>query len=91
MAKHRKYTTAKNLIAAGYIKSFREIFDTLPKSVLARDLGMNNIRFSRLMNNVDHFSLEELFRIADHLEVDDRIIFDLVYQQYVEDKKSKKN
>src|SRR5207245_336902 len=37
------------------------IHHTLPKSVVARDLGMNNTRFTRLMQNVEQFKLEELF------------------------------
>ena len=90
MTKDRRYTTIKNLISAGYIKSFREIFDTLPKSVVARDLGMNNIRFSRLIDNVDQFLLRDLFRIAAYLEIDELILVNLVYQQYATDKKSKK-
>jgi len=66
------------------------MFDTLPKSVVARDLGMNNARFTRLMDNVDQFSLKELFIIASFLEVDEMIILNLVLQQHAANKKSKK-
>jgi len=90
MAKDRRYITVKNLIAAGYIKSFREIFDTLPKSVVARDLGMNNMRFSRLMDNVDQFLLKDLFRFAAYLEIDELVLINLIYQQYSIDKKRRK-
>jgi hypothetical protein len=90
MAKDRRYTTVKNLITGGYIKFFREIFDTLPKSVVARDLGMNNIRFSKLMNNMDLFLLRDLFRFASFLEIEETVLLNLVYQQYLADKKSKK-
>jgi hypothetical protein len=87
MAKDRRYTTVKNLITAGYIKTFREMFDTLPKSVVARDLGMNNARFTRLMDNVDQFSLKELFIIASFLEVDEMVVLNLVLQQHATNKK----
>jgi hypothetical protein len=89
MAKDKRYTTAKNLITAGYIKSFREIFDTIPKSVVARDLGVNSMRFNKLIKHVDRFSLKDLFLIASFFEVEERVMIDLIYQQYLIDKESK--
>ena len=82
MAKDRRYITVKNLIESGYIKSFMEIFDTLPKSVVARDLGMNNRRFTRLMNNVGQFSIIDLLIFASLLEVDKIVFLKLVLQQH---------
>ncbi|HWK02261.1 MAG TPA: hypothetical protein VNS58_01435 [Puia sp.] len=87
MTKDRRYTTVRNLIGAGYIKAFREIFDTLPKSVVARDLGMNNKRFSRLMDNVDEFSLKEIFLIAFFLDINESVMLDIVLQQRAQDRK----
>ena len=77
-------------MAGGFIHSFQDIFVALPKSVIARDLGMNNVRFTRLMNNVDLFLLRDLFRLADRLEVDEMIIVNLICQQYKTDKNKKK-
>jgi hypothetical protein len=82
MAKDRRYVTVKNLIDAGYIKIFMEIFDTIPKSVVARDLGMNNRRFTRLMNNVGQFSIIDLLIFASLLEVDKIVFLKLVLQQH---------
>ena len=90
MAKDRRYTTVKNLISGDYVKSFREIFDTLPKSVVAGDLRINNNRFSRMMENVDQFTLEDLFLLASLLEIDQTKMLDLVVRQYHEDKKIRK-
>lgn len=85
MTNDKRYTTVKNLISGGHVKSFREIFDTLPKSVVYRDLGMNNARFTRLMFHVEEFTLQELFRIADLIGTPKNNILDLVYAQYLED------
>ena len=87
MAKDKRYTTIKNLISGGHIKSFREIFDTLPKSVVYKDLGMNNKRFNRLMYNVEEFVVLDLFRIADLIGTNKKNILDLIYSQYIEDEK----
>ena len=89
MARDRRYTTVKNLITAGYIHAFREIFETLPKSVVAKDLGMNNTRFTRLIENVDQFTLEELFLFAGFLEIENLTLMNLVLHQYLADKDKK--
>ena len=91
MAKDRRYTTVRNLIAGGYVKSFREIFDTLPKSVVAGDLHINNNRFTRLMENVHEFTLEDLFMIASLLEIENSKMLELVLNQYHTDRKSRKS
>ena len=90
MAKDRRYTTVKNLITAGYVKSFSDIFDTIPKSVVARDLGMNNARFTKLMNDVTSFKIGELYRLARFLEVDGLIVINLVVKDLAEKKDKKK-
>jgi len=86
MVKDKRYLTVKNLISGGYIKSFHEIFDTIPKSVVYKDLGMNSTRFKDLLDNVDHFILKDIFRIATLIEIDKKTFLDLIYAQYILDK-----
>ena len=90
MTKDKRYTTVKNLISGGYIKAFNEIFDTIPKSVVYIDLGMNSVRFNNLLDNVDFFVVKDLFRIAALIEIDEKVILDLMYNQYSLQKKTKK-
>ncbi|MET3886113.1 hypothetical protein ABIE54_005002 [Chitinophagaceae bacterium OAS944] len=90
MAKDRRYTTVKNLITGGYIKTFIEIFDTIPKSVVAHDLGFNSVRMTNLMNNVDRFILKDVIKLASLIEVDTMEILKLIYSQYVLDSKIKR-
>jgi len=80
MAKDRRYTTARHLIVDGHTKSFRDIFNDIPKSVVARDLGINNVRFSKLINNVELFVLGELYRIAGLIEIERKALLDLIEQ-----------
>jgi len=87
--RHKKYTTARQLIAAGYIKTFREIFETLPKTVMARDLGMNNTRFNKLLADVDKFILKDIFLMAFFLGLDEQTMLHLILQQYLLDKKDR--
>ena len=90
MAKDKRYNTVKNLISGGYIKTFTEIFDTIPNSVVAQDLGFNSVRMTNLMNNVDRFILKDVIKLADLLEVDAMEILKLIYDQYVIDNKNKR-
>jgi len=92
MIRDHRYKNLKNLISSGHIKLFREVFDldVIPKSVVARDLGINNVRFSKLMVNVHKFAFEDMFRLAAILDVEEKVITDLVVQQYILDKKNRK-
>jgi len=90
MSKDRRYITVKNLIAAGYIKTFREIFETIPKTVVASDLGMNNIRFSSLIDNVERFKFRDIFHIASLFETDELVFLNLIHQQHLIDQKKGK-
>ncbi|WP_133992191.1 hypothetical protein [Dinghuibacter silviterrae] len=90
MPKDKRYVTVKNLISGGYIKTFREITETLPKSTLAKDLGMHHQTFSRLLAHPEEFTYKDTFRIAALIETDDLTIIRLVYEQYEADKKNKK-
>lgn len=89
MTKDKRYIIVKNLIESGHIKRFRDIFDVLPKSIIYKDLGMNNERFSNLMSHVELFLLNDLFRIADLIEVEKSKLLEIVYNQYIEDSKRK--
>lgn len=87
MAKDKRYNTIKNLISGGYIKSFEEIFDTLPKSVLYKDLGMNSTRFTKLVKHVDLFILKDIFRIAALIGVEEKTMLDVIYNSHSKKKR----
>ena len=87
MSRDIRYTTVKNLIESGYIKSFGAIFPIIPKSVVAHDLGMNNARFTKLILEVDRFTLKDIFRMARFFDTDEKVFIDLVFRQHEIDKK----
>ena len=89
MIKDKRYTVVKNLIESGHVTFLRQIFDILPKSVVYKDLGMNNARFTNLMENVELFVVNDLFRIADLIEIDKMKILEITYNQYDADNEKK--
>lgn len=90
MTKDKRYQTVKHLISSGYIKSFTEIFDTLPKSLVYKDLGMNSVRFNNLLRNVDRFVLKDLFKIAALIEIEEHVLLELILHDYYSQKKKGK-
>lgn len=81
MAKDKRYNTVKKLITAGYIKSFSEILDTIPKTVVAQDLGMHHQTFDKLIECPERFTFKDAFRVASLIEVDQLVIINLIYNQ----------
>lgn len=90
MAKDRRYNTVKNLISGGFIKSLNEIYDTIPKSVIAEDLGFNSTRINNLIAHVDRFIAKDLFKLAELIGVDEIEIMKLVCNQNAIDKKARR-
>ena len=62
--KDQRYKVVNILIKAGEIKSFKEIFVHLPKSVVAKDLHMNNNRMTRLIEEPGGFTFTDIATIA---------------------------
>ena len=90
MVKDKRYNTIKKLIIANALGSFAEILDTLPKTTLARDLGMHHQTFSKLLSNPAKFTFEDAFNIAALIEVDQMAIVNLIAKQCIADGKGKR-
>jgi hypothetical protein len=86
MTKDKRFKTVKLLIESNNITNFSDIFEHIPKTVIAKHLGTNYNRLSKLVDNVDLFSLRDLFRLARFFEVDDKVMLDLAFTQYSEKK-----
>jgi hypothetical protein len=90
MEKDKRYKTIKHLIDGGHITLFNEIFDHIPKSKVAQDLGTNYNRLQRLISHVDEFKFKEIFTIGDFFEVEPQTMVSLVLNQYISTRKAKK-
>lgn len=90
MPKDKRYTTVKNLITGGFIKNFSEILDTIPKTVLTHDLGMHHQTFEKIIKNPDRLTFKDAFRIASFMEIDEREIMNLIYNECIVEKKAKR-
>lgn len=68
--KDPRYKVANIMINAGAIKSFKDIFVHLPKTVVAKDLRTNNNRMTRLIEDPKDFRFAEVATIAKLIGID---------------------
>ncbi len=90
MEKDQRYKSLAVLLNAGYIQSFQEIFNHIPKTVVAHDLGTNNMRLSRLIQHPDQLSIKQINLLSFIISVDPMIIIGLIYAQLSKSKARKK-
>ena len=76
--KDLRYTVVRYMLQANEIKTFKEIFKILPKSVVAKDLHTNNNRMTRLINDPDQFTLGEIRAMAKLMGVDYIVLLVLI-------------
>lgn len=82
----KRYKVVKVMIENGVVSEFKDIFDYIPKSIVANDLSTNYNRLIRLMDNVEEFTFEEIFRLAEFCEVDRLVLVKLLCRQYESEK-----
>ena len=90
MSGDQRYSTIKVLIQSGHIKSFRDIFNYIPKTVVYKDLGVNFNRFSKAINDPAGFSMGELRTLAEFFAVDTKKLIDMAYEQMISVSKNKR-
>jgi hypothetical protein len=81
-----RYNVIKAMIADGNIVTFNDIFEYIPKTIVATDLGKKVDRFNKLMKKVDGFTLEEIYRIGSFCGLSERQIYELVEAEYFKGK-----
>jgi hypothetical protein len=89
MKKDERYEVVKDMIETGRITEFKQIFKYMPKTVMAHDLSTNTTRMTRLIDNVEEFTLEEVYEISALIEVDRLVIFKILDKQFSNSEKGK--
>ena len=72
-----RYRHVLSIYSAGHLNSFAKIFEIIPKTVVARDLGMNASTLGKKLLQPEHFTLDELRRIARLCNVPNAEVIDL--------------
>lgn len=76
--KDRRYNALKSYIDSGAIKSFTEIFDIIPKTVIVKDSGINYVRLTNKITNPEKFTVKDIVMISQLIGIDSRKLYDLI-------------
>lgn len=90
MAQERNYKIGKSLILDGTIKTFMDIFEYVPKTNFADDMPMHHNTITSRIEQPETFTIQELTKIADLLDIDPMVIITLAFTQYNHERKGKK-
>jgi hypothetical protein len=90
MERNKQYQAIKVLIEAGHITEFRQIFEHIYPTHVARDMGIHYTRFTKMIDRVQDFRVSELYRVAGFIGIAGIKILQLVDAQYEAEKKRKK-
>ena len=86
----RRADLAKEMIEEGKAKTFGDIFIYVTKTYVADKMGMNYKRLVRLTLNLEKMKYGETNFLAKVLNVDPKLISDLIHNELALLKKSKK-
>lgn len=90
MVRDHRYITAKRLIVAGYTKTFTQILESVPKSVIIKDLGTARVTFNKMLKNPRLFSYDDTFRLAALLDIEPELMNKLILEECLQNKPLKK-
>ena len=74
---NKKLEKAKLLFDEGLVKEFKDLFDVVPYSVMAKKLNTNNVRFKAKLDEPSSLKIGELQVIASILNIDPVALFAL--------------
>jgi hypothetical protein len=72
-----RYRNVRDLIKAKSITEFGQIFDSIPKSVLARALRKNTSRMDKLIEHPEELSYKDIKTISSLLDVPCSVLIQL--------------
>ena len=78
MVKDARYTAVQSLITVGKIQKFSDIFKYIPKTIVARDLGLNYRSFVGKVNAPNRFGVLDILKLAEYIDCPPGKIFDLI-------------
>jgi hypothetical protein len=78
MVRDKRYNAAQSLMEGKRIQRFKDIFEYIPKSIVARDLSLNYRSFISKVNAPNRFTVKDIARMADLIEVPYVQLFEII-------------
>lgn len=90
MVKDKRHKTVKILIEGGHVSEFREIFEHIPKTTVADELGIHFNRFNNLIDKPADMKVSDLFLLSGYFEIEGQKMFQLINNQVSNSRKGTK-
>jgi hypothetical protein len=90
MVKDKRHKTVKILIETGNITTFADIFEHIPKTTVANELGIHFNRMAGMIKNVNDIKVNDVFLLSGYFEIDAKVLFELIYNQHTPKKTTPK-
>jgi hypothetical protein len=88
MVKDKRHKTVKILIEGGHVTDFATIFDHIPKTTVADELGIHFNRFNNIISKVGDMRISDLYLLSGYFEVEPEVMFRLINNQHAATKKT---
>lgn len=90
MLKDSRYKAIKAMLESESFRTFKEVFEIIPKSVVAADLGIHYNRFVSRINKPEEFSIKELIMFSELIGTNPSVLFNLAMKDIDSRKKKAK-
>lgn len=81
--KDPRYKVVQIMIQEGAVKTFKDIFKYIPKTVVAKELHKNNNRMGEMIDIPTQFTFAEVVTLAELIEVDFAVIAGLIVKKKI--------
>lgn len=81
MVKDKRHKTVKILIEGGHVNEFRDIFEHIPKTTVADELGIHFNRFNNFLDKPGEMKVSDLFLLSGYFEIEGQKLFELINNQ----------
>lgn len=82
----QRYKYVRSIWTAGDLKSFAEMFNIVPRSTVATDLGLNYDRFSKKVLRPELLTFREVKRLSGLTGIDFQALAELVIREIESEK-----
>jgi hypothetical protein len=83
MSNDHRYRDLKIRINAGDATEFRQIFETVPKTVIGHELLKNPGRMDDLMENPEKVTAKDIYKMSQLIKVAPAVILQMILTQYL--------
>lgn len=81
---------AKTMLDSGQVKTVPQLLLVVEKTPFSKDAKTTPERFDRCLENMSLFRLGDIHNMAQALDVDDKVILDIFYNEFLKQLRKKK-